>query len=79
MWKKALNETYLLRGCDSQNAQLQLLSFASFSFCAVPFNSTALLVIGGYSEEGALASVELLDTVTGRWEKLQVNHPLSIV
>jgi len=42
-----------------------------YSFCAVPVNSTALLIIGGYSQEGALASVELLDIKTGRWEKLQ--------
>jgi hypothetical protein len=41
-----------------------------FSFCAVPVNSTAILVIGGYSQAGALASVELLDTSTGRWETL---------
>ena len=41
------------------------------SFCAVPVNSTALLIIGGYSQEGALSSVELLDIKTGRWEKLQ--------
>ena len=42
-----------------------------FSFCAVPVNSTALLIIGGYSQDGALASVELLDIKTGRWEKLE--------
>lgn len=42
-----------------------------YSFCAVPVNSTALLVVGGYSRLGALASVELLDIVTGRWETLE--------
>ena len=43
----------------------------NFSFCAVPVNSTALLIIGGYSQDGALASVELLDIKSGRWEKLE--------
>ena len=34
----------------------------------MPVNQTALLIIGGYSNNGALSSVELLDTVSGRWE-----------
>ena len=42
--------------------------FLNCSFCAVPVNQTALLIIGGYSNNGALSSVELLDTVSGRWE-----------
>ena len=29
-----------------------------------------MVVIGGYSRSGALDSVELLDTVTGRWESM---------
>ena len=33
-------------------------------------NDTALLVIGGYSNGGALDSVELLDIESGRWDKL---------
>ena len=41
-----------------------------FSFCAVPMNSTAILIIGGYNKAGALSSVELLDTKSGTWEKL---------
>ena len=44
----------------------------SFSFCAVPLNETAILLVGGYrSGEGALSSVQLLDTQTGRWENIQ--------
>lgn len=43
----------------------------SFSFCAAPINSTAILIIGGYSQNGPLSSVELLDTVSGKWEKLE--------
>lgn len=33
-------------------------------------NQTALLVVGGYTKGGAIASVELLDTETGRWQKM---------
>ena len=29
-----------------------------FSFCAVPLNSTSLMVLGGWGEEGPLASVQ---------------------
>ncbi len=54
----------------------EVFSFLFFSFCAVPYNHTALLVVGGYTKKGAIASVELLDTKTGRWEKLQVRNPL---
>jgi len=36
----------------------------------VPVNDTALLIIGGYSSKGALSSVEMLDTQTGRWDRL---------
>ena len=43
----------------------------SNSFCAVPVNKTAMLIIGGYSQKGALDSVELLDTETGRWEQVE--------
>jgi len=32
-----------------------------YSFCSVPVNETAMLIIGGYSQEGPLSSVELLD------------------
>ena len=47
-----------------------------FSFCAVPVNKTAMLIIGGYSQNGALDSVELLDTESGRWEHLErLPHP----
>ncbi|TRY80075.1 hypothetical protein TCAL_09323 [Tigriopus californicus] len=42
-----------------------------YSFCAVPYNQTALLVIGGYTKDGAISSVELLDTKSGRWEILE--------
>ncbi len=31
-----------------------------YSFCAVPKNSTAIVIIGGYSDKGPLASVEVL-------------------
>lgn len=41
-----------------------------YSFCAVPVNQTAILIIGGYSDSGALASMELLDVESGKWEKL---------
>jgi len=41
-----------------------------YSFCSVPVNETAMLIIGGYSQEGPLSSVELLDIKSGRWEKL---------
>lgn len=45
---------------------------ARYSFCAVPVNDTSLLVIGGYSKyKGPLSTVELLNTVTGKWESLQ--------
>ena len=37
----------------------------------MPVNQTAMLIIGGYSRTGALDSVELLDTETGRWEKVE--------
>jgi hypothetical protein len=36
----------------------------------VPVNDSALLIIGGYSKNGALDSVELLDIESGRWERL---------
>ncbi len=43
----------------------------AFSFCAAPVNSSAIVIIGGYSKgEGALASVELLDIESGRWETM---------
>lgn len=38
------------------------------SFCATPVNDTALMVLGGWGEAGALGSVQVLDLVTGRWE-----------
>jgi len=41
-----------------------------YSFCSVPVNETAMLIIGGYSQEGPLSSVELLDIKSGRWERL---------
>ena len=41
-----------------------------FSFCAVPINQTALMIIGGYSKSGPLDSVEVLNTATGRWEEM---------
>lgn len=41
-----------------------------YSFCAVPVNNTAILIIGGYGDNGPLSSVELLDIKSGRWEKL---------
>lgn len=41
-----------------------------YSFCAVPVNQTAILIIGGYSDSGPLASMELLDVESGKWEKL---------
>ena len=41
-----------------------------YSFCAVPVNETAILIIGGYNQNGPLASVELLDIKSGRWETL---------
>lgn len=41
-----------------------------YSFCSVPVNDTAMLIIGGYSKNGPLSSVELLDIKSGRWEKL---------
>ena len=37
----------------------------------MPVNKTAMLIIGGYSQKGALDSVELLDTETGRWEQVE--------
>ena len=36
-----------------------------YSFCSVPVNETAMLIIGGYSQEGPLSSVELLDIKSG--------------
>ena len=33
-------------------------------------NSSALLVIGGWSEDGPMASVEMLDLDTGKWRSL---------
>ena len=42
----------------------------TFSFCSVPLNATAMVIIGGYSAKGAVSSVNVLDTATGRWEKL---------
>ena len=50
---------------------VQSIDLLSFSFCAVPVNKTAMLIIGGYSQKGALDSVELLDTETGRWEYVE--------
>ena len=41
-----------------------------YSFCAVSVNESAILIIGGYNQNGPLASVELLDIKSGRWEKL---------
>ena len=40
-----------------------------YSFCSVPVNETAMLIIGGYSQEGPLSSVELLDIKSGRRKK----------
>ena len=40
-----------------------------YSFCSVPVNETAMLIIGGYSQEGPLPSVELLDIKSGRRKK----------
>ena len=44
--------------------------FIICSFCAVPVNQTALLIVGGYSQHGALDSVQLLDIESGRWETM---------
>ena len=44
-------------GCDS----LKNHSFGRFSFCATPVNETALMVLGGWGEEGALDSVQVVD------------------
>ena len=38
-----------------------------FSFCAVPLNSTSLMVLGGWGSTGPLASVQVLDLETGEW------------
>ena len=35
--------------------------FNRFSFCATPVNETALMVLGGWGEEGALDSVQVVD------------------
>ena len=42
------------------------MKLGRFSFCSVPLNETALLVIGGYSGKEAVTNVDVLDTVTGR-------------
>ena len=42
-------------GCDS----LKNHSFGRFSFCATPVNETALMVLGGWGEKGALDSVQV--------------------
>jgi len=42
-----------------------------YSFCTVPVNKTAILIIGGYSQNGALDSVELLDIESGKWEHVE--------
>ena len=39
-----------------------------FSFCAVPLNSSSLMVLGGWGSSGQpLASVEILNLETGSW------------
>jgi len=38
-----------------------------FSFCAVPINSSSLMVLGGWGESGPLTSVKILNTETGEW------------
>ena len=46
------------------------MKLGRFSFCSVPLNETALLVIGGYSGKEAVTNVDVLDTATGRWDRL---------
>jgi len=41
-----------------------------YSFCAVPVNSSSLIVAGGWGAEGALDSVEMLNVETGVWTHL---------
>ena len=38
-----------------------------FSFCAVPLNTTAVMVLGGWGSEGPLSEVTILDMETGQW------------
>ena len=38
-----------------------------FSFCAVPLNSSSLMVLGGWGSDGPLSSVQILDLDTGEW------------
>ena len=44
------------------------LEVGRFSFCAIPLNSSSLMVLGGWSSSGQpLASAEILDLDTGSW------------
>lgn len=44
------------------------LEVGRFSFCAVPLNSSSLMVLGGWGSSGQpLASVEILNLDTGSW------------
>ena len=38
-----------------------------FSFCAVPVNSSSLMVLGGWGDDGPLSSVSVLNIDTGEW------------
>lgn len=40
-----------------------------FSFCAVPLNSSSLMVLGGWSSSGPLDSVSVLDLESGTWRQ----------
>ena len=62
--------TKYIRTLSDQNIKTCSKSLYRYSFCSVPVNDTAMLIIGGYSQDGPLSSVELLDIKSGRWEKL---------
>ena len=46
-----------------------VLDEGRFSFCAVPINSTSLMVLGGWGSSGPLSSVKVLDLETGEWSE----------
>ena len=57
------------KNCSLHNNSIIInlrLKLRFYSFCSVPVNETAMLIIGGYSQEGPLSSVELLDIKSGR-------------